>query len=273
MRSTVILLLLAGSFCRLGLGKRATFGVPLINAADAPVRWVDQPDPSSVLPKGNGLAAALKLSRDFMASEASDEWVAADKSQGGSLPRPMAVAEMEMDQLLQQPATQEDVAKMALQLYQHAKWCAERHKPALAESRYRRSAQLALQSRRSVLASHALARLGYFLMTWQRKEEARVVLREAHECSKTNALAAYLLGMLEREAPSKGSLELAKAEELILTAGPQPSDDLEEERLRAISSITYWRKAELSLWHCTATWDVAEAAICVSAHLASMLFS
>mmetsp|Transcript_35799 Transcript_35799/g.82158 ORF Transcript_35799/g.82158 Transcript_35799/m.82158 type:complete len:274 (+) Transcript_35799:168-989(+) len=261
--------LLACSLCRLALGKRATFDVPLINA-EVPSRWTNHAAAGMTLPTGSDLAAALKLSSEFMDSEAPDvEWVAADNS-AGLLPAPMVAAEIEMDAFLPQ-ATQEEVAKMALQLYHHAKWCAESHKLALAESRYRRAAQLALQSRRSVLAGHALARLGYFLIAWHRKEEARIVLREAHECSKSNSLAAFLLGMLEREAPSKNGLELAKAEELILTAGVQPSEDLEQERQHAISDITYWRTAELSVWDCAASRDVAQVMICLSAHLASAL--
>ena len=105
----------------------------------------------------------------------------------------------------------------ALRLYYHAKWLAERNHATAAEWRYREASRLALQTRRKVLAAHALGRFGcadgigldgkilemetqrknggwnpsepctstpstsgwrYFLIHWNRRQEAKEVLRE-----------------------------------------------------------------------------------------------
>ena len=48
----------------------------------------------------------------------------------------------------------------ALRLYYPAKWLAERNHATAAEWRYREASRLALQTRRKVLAAHALGRFG-----------------------------------------------------------------------------------------------------------------
>merc|ERR1719498_1417925 len=124
----------------------------------------------------------------------------------------------------------EKTAERALRLYYHAKWLAERNFAKAAEWRYRESAQLARSCRRSVLASHSLARLGYFLLHWRREAEAVVVLKESMKLSsKSNPLAPYLHGVLERKAAGGDVERLRSAENAILNAGEQPSDELEAE--------------------------------------------
>eukprot|EP00913_Durusdinium_trenchii_P003978 g3684.t1 len=103
-----------------------------------------------------------------------------------------------------QAAPQEEkrkkLAERALRLYYHAKWLAERNHATAAEWRYREASRLALQTRRKVLAAHALGRFGYFLIHWNRRHEAKEVLRESRRISsKSNPLAPYLLGVLERQ--------------------------------------------------------------------------
>ncbi|CAK8990401.1 Protein roadkill (Hh-induced MATH and BTB domain-containing protein) [Durusdinium trenchii] len=71
----------------------------------------------------------------------------------------------------------------ALRLYYHAKWLAERNHATAAEWRYREASRLALQTRRKVLAAHALGRFGYFLIHWNRRHEAKEVLRESRRIS------------------------------------------------------------------------------------------
>merc|ERR1719487_2317824 len=94
----------------------------------------------------------------------------------------------------------EKTAVRSLRLYHHAKWLAERGHSAAAEFRFHEAAALARRSRRSVLASHALGRLGYFLLQWRRPAEAKEVLAEAERLNgKTNPLATYLHGVLLRE--------------------------------------------------------------------------
>ena len=77
-----------------------------------------------------------------------------------------------------------------------------------------------------MLAAHALGRFGYFLVHWNRRREAKEVLTESMRISsKSNPLAPYLLGVLERQDAGKDLERLEKAEEMILNGGEQPSED------------------------------------------------
>lgn len=159
------------------------------------------------------------------------------------------------------------LAERALRVYYHAKWLAERNFEASAELRYREAAKLALQCRRSVLASHSLSRLGYYMIHWRRPEEARVVLQEAEKLNKkSNALAPYLYGLLERQAAGPDEARLLAAEERILREGELPSEELEGEREALVREIGYWRAAQASPQNCLATTDAAHALICLCSH-------
>lgn len=160
------------------------------------------------------------------------------------------------------------LAERALRLYNHAKWLAERNHAKAAEWRYREASRIARQTRRNVLASHSLGRLGYFLMHWGRIDEAKEVLQESiRASSKSNPLAPYLLGLLNRQDSTSDTTRLLEAEEMIISAGEQPSADLEAERQQLIEVIDFWRKSETSPSNCIATSDVAHLAICLVGHL------
>lgn len=160
------------------------------------------------------------------------------------------------------------LAERALRLYYHAKWLAERNHATACEWRYREASRLAHKSRRNVLASHALGRLGYFLMHWRRIDEAKEVLQDSRRLSqKSNPLAPYLLGLLDRQASISDVARLRNAEELIIHSGEQPSADLEFERQNLIQEITYWREATDSVMSCWSTSDAAHVAICLLCHL------
>jgi hypothetical protein len=163
-------------------------------------------------------------------------------------------------------------AERALRMYYHAKWLAERNYARAAEWRYREAARMARSCRRSVLASHSLARLGYFLLHWRREEEAKEVLQESMTLNtKSNPLAPYLHGVLKRKA-SLGDIErLRDAEEAILSSGEQPSEELELERSRLVEEINYWRVAEGSSRQCLASSDAAYVLICLCGHAAAFL--
>lgn len=166
----------------------------------------------------------------------------------------------------------EKTAERALRVYYHAKWLAERNYAKAAEHRYREAARLAQNCRRAVLASHALARLGYFLIHWRRTDEAAPVLQESMKLNtKSNPLAPYLHGVLERKVAGGDLERLKDAEDLILKAGEQPSADLEAERGRLVDEISYWREAEKSSRHCGASNDVAYVLICFFGHVVAFL--
>lgn len=193
---------------------------------------------------------------------------------GAGVPAQMLKAEALMLAAETAPATscKEKTAERALRLYYHARWLAERNYARAAEWRYAESARLARRSRRSVLASHSLARLGYFLMQWNRPEEAREVLAESMQLNiKSNPLAPYLYGVLERQAAGADIPRLLAAEEHIIQSGEQPSEDLELERNDLVAEINYWRDAELSSKHCLANSDVAHVLICLCGHAAQRL--
>jgi len=210
--------------------------------------------------------------RACQASESSaGSWTSDRRGSGAGVPRQMLRAEELFAQATDAVPEDKQRAKLAersLRLYYHAKWLAERNHATAAEFRYRQASQLARKSRRNVLAAHALGRLGYFLMHWQRNEEARAVLLESRRISaKSNPLAPYLLGLLERQAAGGDIEKLHAAEELIMTAGEQPSAELEVERKRMTQTIEYWREAETSVMSCFPTSDAAHMVICLLSHL------
>lgn len=159
------------------------------------------------------------------------------------------------------------MAEQSLRLYYHAKWLAERNYAKGAEWRYREAATLAKQCRRSVLASHALSRLGYFLMHWRRVEEAREILQESERLNtKANPLGPYLFGVLERKISGADEQRLMAAEGRILEAGEQPSEELEAERMQLVEEIGYWREAMGSPMNCLNTGDATRALTCLCSH-------
>lgn len=200
---------------------------------------------------------------------------------GGAVPTPMAEAEelLVASEDAPQALWKEKTAVRSLRLYHHAKWLAERGHARAAETRFKAAAELAKRSRRSVLASHALGRLGYFLLQWRRAEEAKEALVEAERLnSKSNPLAIYLLGVLLRkeagagigmgaDAAADSSSALMAAEERVLKAGTQPSDELEAERLQLIADIEFWRAAQSDPRQCAASQNVAHVLICVFGHV------
>jgi len=201
------------------------------------------------------------------------DWVL-DSVSGAAVPARMLQAELLLKSSADAPPERwkEKTAERALRIYNHAKWLAERNYARAAEHRYREAHQLASSCRRSVLASHALARLGYFLVHWGRQEEAQVVLQDSMRLNtKSNPLAPYLHGVLERKA-CEGDVERLKvAEDQILNSGAQPSEELEEERSRLIADISYWRQAEISPQHCFAKSDAAYVLICVGGHAVTLV--
>lgn len=166
----------------------------------------------------------------------------------------------------------EKTAERALRVYYHAKWLAERNYARAAEHRYHEAYRLASSARRSVLASHALARLGYFFVHWGRPDEAKSVLKHSMKLNtKSNPLAPFLHGMLTRKT-CEGELEcLNVAEDQILNSGKQPSEELEVERSGLIAQIGYWREAETSPRHCFSSSDSAYVLICLGSHAAMLL--
>jgi hypothetical protein len=193
-----------------------------------------------------------------------------DSESGGSIPRRMLQAEELLQAGMEEaPADswKAKAAEKALRIYYHAKWLAERNYARAAEHRYRAAAELARKCRRSVLASHSLARLGYFMVQWNRHDEAAEVLKESIDVNlKSNPLAPFLHGVLERKAAGGDVERLKAAEEYILNSDEQPSDELEFERQHLISQISYWRQAETSSKHCFASADSAYILICLCGH-------
>lgn len=166
----------------------------------------------------------------------------------------------------------EKLAEAALRVYYHAKWLAEQNYVRGAEWRYREASRLAQQAKRSVLAAHAMSRLGYFLMHWRRPDDAREALRLSEELNtKSNPLAPYLYGILERRSAGADEERLRDAEDRILSAGKQPSEDLDVERQDLVNEIRFWRAAEGSPRRCFDATDAAQALICFSCHAFSAL--
>lgn len=220
-------------------------------------------------------AVGVFESKKAIEAEDSDagSWVS-DSNSGAAVPARMLRAEAMLEAAESAPADcwKEKTAERALRVYYHAKWLAERNYARAAEHRYREAARLARNSRRSVLASHSLARLGYFLLHWKRESEAAGVLQESMKLNtKSNPLAPYLHGVLERKAASGDVDRLRVAEEAILNSDEQPSEELELERNRLIDEISYWREAEGASRHCLASSDTAYVLICLCGHAAAFL--
>eukprot|EP00928_Gymnodinium_smaydae_P009314 TRINITY_DN13466_c0_g1_i1.p1 TRINITY_DN13466_c0_g1~~TRINITY_DN13466_c0_g1_i1.p1 ORF type:complete len:408 (-),score=81.31 TRINITY_DN13466_c0_g1_i1:114-1220(-) len=201
---------------------------------------------------------------------ASAEWVMDSKFSNAAVP----VQILHAEELLHagvsgapEKVRNEKVAEQALRLYYHAKWLAERNYMRAAEWRYREAATLAKNCRRRVLASHALSRLGYFLMYWNRREEAREVLAESERLNtKSNALAPFLIGVLDRQVTDGDTEKLRAAEDRILSAAEQPSQELENDHRQLVREIKYWRQAEESARHCMDTQNFAHVLICFLGH-------
>jgi len=202
-------------------------------------------------------------------------WVTDTAGSQAGVPKAMLDAEELMASAYLAPQTQQKdkTATRALRIYSHAKWLAERNMARAAEWRYREAYRLARVSRRTVLAAHSLSRLGYFLMHWHRHDDAREVLRESERLSKkSNPLAPYLLGILERRSAGADTERLLAAEERILRSGEQPAEELEVQRQQLSQEIRYWRLAQHSPRHCTKTFNVAHVAICLCSHSFSRLW-
>lgn len=193
-----------------------------------------------------------------------------DVKSGGTAPLRMLQAEDALQVGLEEAPIdrwKEKAAEQALRIYYHAKWLAERNYVRAAEHRYRAAADLARECRRSVLASHSLARLGYFYVQWNRHDDAASVLKESIQVNlKSNPLAPFLHGVLERKAAGSDMDRLKSAEEYILNSEEQPSDELEIERQNLIGEISFWRQAETSSKHCFASADSAYMLICLCGH-------
>jgi len=232
--------------------------------------------PEVELPEGNGWEArfARGLHRSKMLTEAGDNavghWVVDQKGSGAGVPARMLEAEDLMLAAGDAPAEKqrrEKTAERALRVYHHAKWLAEHNFARAAEWRYRHAYGLARQSRRSVLAAHCLSRLGYFLLHWRRRDEALEVLRESEQLSKrSNPLAPYLLGVLERQLAGPDTERLRSAEERILGSEEQPSEELEIERHQLMKEINYWRAAVDSPRRCFEIFDAAQVIVCLLGH-------
>jgi len=203
----------------------------------------------------------------------ASSWVT-DSSSASAVPARMLKAEVYL-QAAEKASPEQwkaKTAERALRIYYHAKWLAERNYARAAEHRYREAAHLARTCRRSVLASHSLARLGYFLVQWKRQAEAVNVLEESMKLNKkSNPLAPYLHGVLERKVAGGDVDRLRGAEQLIIDAGEQPSEELEAERHRLMDEISYWREAEGDMKHCGASNDVAYVLICFFGHVVAFL--
>lgn len=216
-------------------------------------------------------AEGMRISKEVANAEdwPMTDWVIDSAGSGAVVPRQMLLAEelLLVSQKAPEPAKKEKTAELALRLYNHAKWLAERNYEKAAEWRYWQSHNFARQSRRSTLAAHSLSRLGYFLMHWRRHEEARSVLGQAEQLTtKNNPLAPYLLGVLERQVAGADVDRLKAAEDRILKAAQQPSDELEIERKELVAEISYWHESELSVKNCFRSHDAARLGICVWMH-------
>eukprot|EP00435_Cladocopium_sp_Y103_P069768 s118_g33.t3 len=228
------------------------------------------PEPPD-LPESAGWQAqfawGLYHSKTACTRGSAGRWALDRKGSRAGVPQEMLRAEELLDSAVRGAPAEEQrkkSAERALRLYYHAKWLAERNHATAAEWRYREASRLALQTRRKVLAAHALGRFGYFLIHWNRRQEAKEVLYESRRISaKSNPLAPYLLGVLERQDAGADLERLKAAEELILNGGEQPSEDLEAERQSMVKVIHYWREAQTSTRNCFASADAAFVAICL----------
>lgn len=254
-------------------GPPVTTAPPLSNASSTPNMAPEPPEDDSnwEVRFAWGVYHSRTAAESLEDADTICGWMWDQHSQTG-VPALMRKAEELMRQALASAPSQrhkEKTAEMALRLYYHAKWLAEHNQARAAEWRYRQAAHLAKQSRRTVLAAHALSRLGYFLKAWGRPDEARAALWESERCTlKSNPLAPFLYGVLERRAAGSDIQRLRAAEERILAAGEQPSEELEHERQQLQKEIVFWRAAEGSPSRCADTDDVANVIICMAGNLA-----
>ncbi|CAK0846509.1 unnamed protein product [Prorocentrum cordatum] len=199
----------------------------------------------------------------------------ATDSAGAGVPAQMLRAEELMQQALLSSECAQGHGAMgasrALRVFQHAKWLAERDHARAAEVRFREASREAAERRRSVLAQHALARLGYFLAQWGRPAEALEAFLEAQRFGELDPerdpVAPFVLGVVGRQAAGGDVRRLRDAEERILGAGRQPTEELEALRERLQAEIRFWRAAELCPRRCLDAEEVVYAMICLGSHL------
>lgn len=250
-------------------------GVELHKAASISMarQNIDSPDSALGEPERDQdwesqFSQGVRESETMLASDETSvgSWVRDVGRSASVVPQQMLLAEecfLEAFNTMPEGKIKEKQAEQALQIYNHAKWLAERNYATAAEWRYRESARIAKQCRRSTLASHALARLGYFLTQWCRYDEAHAVLEESMKLNtKKNPLGPYLFGVLDRQKAGSDVARLRAAEELILNSAEQPSEDLENQRRQHIADIMYWRNAELEPARCFETSSVTHLVIC-----------
>jgi len=229
---------------------------------DSPDSVLDEPDWESQFSQG------VQESETMLACDETSvgNWVRDVGRSASVVPEKMLLAEdcfLEAFNTMPESKRKEKQAEQALQIYNHAKWLAERNYAKAAEWRYRESARIAKLCRRGTLASHAFARLGYYLMQWCRNDEAHAVLQESIKLNtKKNPLGPYLFGVLDRQMAGSDVARLQAAEELILKSAEQPSEHLENQRQQHIADIRYWRNAELEPARCFETSSVTHVVIC-----------
>lgn len=258
-----------------------------------------QPAHSSVPRPAVALPGAVEPSSQVAAADAVEEWqaafslglqlseaaVAADEPEAGrwtfdrrgsgaGVPARMLRSEEALAAgaaAAPEEQSRERGAERALRLYHHGRWLAERSHMRAAEWRLREASKVARECRRGVLAAHALARLGYFLAVWQREDEARQVLQQSERINtKANPLAPFLLGALDRQVAGGDMERLRAAEDRVLAAKEQPSEELEVERARLRAEIGYWRAAKDCPSCCLDTPETAYMVICFASHAARL---
>lgn len=223
----------------------------------------------------SSFASGLQLSKSLIDGPEPSAFVCDSGRSDAAVPSEMIRAEVLLEEgASTAPSTKqrEKKAELALRMYYHAKWLAERNYERASEWRYHEAARVAREAKRSVLAAHSMSRLGYYLMHWARLDEAREVLRESERLNtKSNPLGPFLYGVLERRTAGGDMERLRAAETRILEAGQQPSEELEAQRVELCRQIRFWRAAELSAEHCWDGADVAEVLLCLAAHAVSYL--
>lgn len=205
------------------------------------------------------------------ALEATDScpWTRDRHGSEGGVPAHMLRAEALLLAAGEAPADrrEEKTAQRALRVYYHAKWLAERNHAHAAVYRFKQAAWLAKDSRRRLLAAHTLSRLGYFLLHWNRRDDARQYLVQSVQLTtRSNPLAPFLLGLIDREVAGADVKKLLEAEARIVNAGEQPSEDLQLKHATTLQDIYFWRAAEESPVHCIQAPSVPHFLTCVLTH-------